>query len=152
TPASARSRRQKAHEEVSSPKNRPHRRMEISAYPSPSCSDLTPQCTVARITAAAPSPLRPGLADHVQGRPVPRRGWKWWTCGNGGMLDFHETAESHFQSNCWKWKKRRKNRDFQISTAIFAAMLANPKGEHHQRRQSSSNEVPVVAARPVKPA
>jgi len=31
-----------------------------------------------------------------------------------------------------------ENRDFQISTAIFAAMQANPTGEHHRRRQSSS--------------
>ena len=45
-----------------------------------------------------------------------------------------------------------ENRDFQISTVIFAAMLANPKGEHHQRRQSSSNEAPAVASHPAKPA
>src|SRR5215831_15858212 len=41
---------------------------------------------------------------------------------------------------------------FRISTAIFAAMLANPTGEHHQRRQSSSNEAPAVASHPVQPA
>src|SRR5262249_6472761 len=48
------------------------------------------------IAAAAPNPLRPGPADHVQGRQVPGRGWKWWTCGNGGMLNFHWAAGSHF--------------------------------------------------------
>ena len=54
------------------------------------------------------TPLRPGLADDVQRRPVPRRGWKWWTCGNGGNTDFHEAAESHFQPICWRWEKSRE--------------------------------------------
>ena len=55
-----------------------------------------------------PMPLRPGAADHVQGRLVPRRGWKWWTCGNGGFPDVHQAAESHFQPICWKWEKSRE--------------------------------------------
>jgi len=49
-------------------------------------------------------------------------------------------------------EKAQESRHFQISTAIFAAMLANPTGEHRQRRQSSSNEAPAVASHPVKPA
>ena len=55
-----------------------------------------------------PMPLRPGAADHVQGQAGPRRGWQWWTCGNGGNSDFHEAAGSHFQAGCWKWKKPRR--------------------------------------------
>ena len=41
-----------------------------------------------RHRCSRPLPVRPGPADHIRGEPVPRRGWKWWTCGNGGMLDF----------------------------------------------------------------
>src|SRR5215831_4580795 len=41
TPPSARSRRGKAHGEVSSPKDRPHWRTEIAAYLNPPSSDLT---------------------------------------------------------------------------------------------------------------
>ena len=48
-------------------------------------------------------------------------------------------------------EEAQESRHFQISTAIFAAMLANPTGEHHQRRQSSSNKAPAVASHPVKP-
>jgi len=55
--------------------------MEIAAFPSPSCSDLTPQCTGARHCRGCPEPLRPGPADHVQGALVPRRG------GNGGHVE-----------------------------------------------------------------
>src|SRR5215472_15112833 len=41
TPASARSHRRKGHGEVSSPKDRPFRRMEIAAYLNPPWGDLT---------------------------------------------------------------------------------------------------------------
>jgi hypothetical protein len=49
-------------------------------------------------------------------------------------------------------QEAQENRHLQICTAIFAATLANPTGEHHQRRQSSSNKAPAVAFHPVKPA
>src|SRR5215472_15205651 len=102
TPASARSRRGKAHEEVSSPTDRPHRRMEISAFRVRHAAILLPDAPAREIATAAPSLLPPGPAVHVQGRLIPRRGWKWWTCGNGGMLNFHWAAGSHFQTGLVK--------------------------------------------------
>jgi hypothetical protein len=38
-------------------------------------------------------PLRPGPADHVQGRLVPRRGWKWWTLEMAVSLIFTRPLE-----------------------------------------------------------
>ena len=76
-------------------------------------------------------PLRSVPADHIQGRPVPRRGWKWWTCGNAGMPHFHGAAGNHFQTDLVKMPELQGNRHFQISTAIFTAMRSRPTGRHH---------------------
>ena len=40
--------------------------------------------------------------------PVPRRGWKWWISGNGGLPDFHKGAGSDFQPTCWKFRNHTK--------------------------------------------
>jgi hypothetical protein len=117
-PASARFRREKARGRASEPKDRPSRRREIVAYPNPTCSDLTRDRTRRTTPPRRPGPLRPGPADHVQGRLVPRRGWKWWTCGNGGFCDFHEAAGSHFQPICWKCEKPRETTIFRSPRPI----------------------------------
>jgi hypothetical protein len=104
-PASARSRRPKASGEVFGPKGRPFRRRVIAASRTQTSSNSTPNRSRNTRSPRSLTPLRPGLADDVQRRPVPRRGWKWSTCGNGGNTDFREAAESHFQPICWRWEK-----------------------------------------------
>jgi hypothetical protein len=49
------------------------------------------------------------------------------------MLDFHEAAENHFQTDLVKMQKLLENRHFHISTAIFTAMQSRPTRGHHSQ-------------------
>jgi len=113
----------------------------IAVYRTLAWRDLTPNRRAHYIGALAPCPLRPGRADDVQRRPVPRRGWEWWTCGNGGFPDFHEALGSHFQSICWKWEKSRE-------TAISRFPRPfSPQGRDavsHRHKTLTPDEAPVM--------
>ena len=95
---------------------------------------------------ALQAPPRPVPADHIQGRPVPRRGWKWWTCENGGMPHFHGPDGNHFHTDLVKMpeqvsrpvfgRQRRtgvapqsRPRDFRRRSEAWIAMLACLSGE-----------------------
>jgi hypothetical protein len=70
------------------------------------CSDLTSKCTEARHRCGRPMPL--GMSTMSRAGRSPRRGWKWWTCGNGGFPGFQEAAGSHFHPNRWKCNEARE--------------------------------------------
>src|SRR6516225_7554659 len=115
-PTSARFRCRKARGCAFGPRDRPTRRTEIE-------SDMErfyfEKHRTRDIAAGRPLPPRSGPADHIRGEPVPRRGWKWWTCGNGRMPDFQERAGSPFPTDLLEIHKPYERHDFQISAAIF---------------------------------
>ena len=79
---SARSRRTRAREQVSSPKKRPSQRKEIAAYPNPPWSDLSPNCST-RTT----SPRFP-YAPTARAQPtMSRAGWSPVGGENGGHVE-----------------------------------------------------------------
>jgi hypothetical protein len=142
-PASVRSRRAKAREEVAGWKSRPVRQRVIAAGPSLTSRDLTRNaggrhrdrcaCHGMRVHdclgrgAAGLTPPGPGPAGDVQRRPSPVGGgpvghWKW------RVPSFSPGCWKSFPTDMLKMRRRQGSRHFQISKASFTEMDADPMG------------------------